>query len=140
MEYSPLSVVNAERDNPVPTLVAVTVALATLPPETSVVFPDSVALTAWLRAEFGKIRKKAAGKTAKRIWSEQFHFLLITVHPQKIESPKPSAQLRIRYVALPLIFVASLRHWLKEKFPNRSGMRFLNLATGHPWVEIGSFE
>jgi hypothetical protein len=46
------------------------VALATLPPEASIIFPDNVALTAWLRAEFGKINKEAAGKTARRIWSE----------------------------------------------------------------------
>jgi len=116
------------------------VALATLPPEASVILPDSVALTAWLRAEFGKISKKAAGKTAKRIWSVWFHFLLITVHPHKIESLKPSTQNRIRYVPAPLIFVASLRHWLKEKFRDLSGMCFLNLATGHPRVEIGSFK
>src|SRR5882762_4341276 len=55
MEYSPLSEVSAERENPVATFEAVTGALATLPPEASIIFPDSVALTAWLRAEFGKI-------------------------------------------------------------------------------------
>jgi hypothetical protein len=84
MEYSPLSEVTAERDNPVATLEAVTVALATLPPEASVILPDSVALTAWLRAVFGKMNKQVVDKTARRTWSESFHFLLITVHPQKL--------------------------------------------------------
>jgi hypothetical protein len=70
MEYSPLSEVSAERENPVATFEAVTGALATLPPEASIIFPDSVALTAWLRAEFGKIDNIAASKTARRIWSK----------------------------------------------------------------------
>jgi hypothetical protein len=70
IEYSPLSEVTAERDNPVATFEAVTVALATLPPEASVIFPDSVALTAWLRREFGKINKLVVDKMARRTWSE----------------------------------------------------------------------
>jgi len=67
MVYSPLSELCAERENPVARLEAVTVALATLPPEASVIFPESVALTAWPRTDAGKIRRKAAHKTIGRI-------------------------------------------------------------------------
>ena len=63
MEYSPFSEVSAERENPVATFEAVTVALATLPPEASAIFPASVALTVWPRAEFGEINRKVAHKT-----------------------------------------------------------------------------
>ena len=62
MAYSQLSELCAERENPVARLEAVTVALATLPPEASVIFPESVALTAWLRTDSGKMRRKAAHK------------------------------------------------------------------------------
>src|SRR5580693_981955 len=83
MEYSPLSELCAERENPVARLEAVTPALATLPPEASVIFPESVAFTVWLRAESGGISRKAAHNAARRIWSEKFHLLRITVHPPR---------------------------------------------------------
>src|SRR5207245_10303231 len=59
MVYSPLSELCAERENPVARLEAVTVALATLPPEASVIFQERVALTAWPRTDAGKHRRKA---------------------------------------------------------------------------------
>jgi hypothetical protein len=63
MEYSPLSELCAERENRVARLEAVTFALATLPPEASVIFPESVALTAWLLAEVGEINRKVVQST-----------------------------------------------------------------------------
>jgi hypothetical protein len=63
MEYSPLSELCAERENPVARLEAVTFALATLPPEASEILPESVALTAWLRADPGEINTKVTHST-----------------------------------------------------------------------------
>jgi hypothetical protein len=60
MEYSPLSELCAERENLVARLEAVTFALVTLPPEASVILPESVAFTAWLREGFGEIKRKVA--------------------------------------------------------------------------------
>jgi len=70
MEYSPVSELCADREKPVARLEAVTFALATLPPEASVIFPESVALTAWLRVEFGEINREVAQSMTCRIWSE----------------------------------------------------------------------
>ncbi len=63
MEYSPLSELCAERENPVARFEAVTFALATLPLEASEILPESVALTAWLRADLGEIKTKVAQTT-----------------------------------------------------------------------------
>src|SRR5260370_41124152 len=87
-EYSPLSELGAERENPVATLEAVTVALAMLPPEASVIFPESVAFIAWHRAESGELNRQAAQKMKGRIRSEKFHWLRITAHPPKLTVSK----------------------------------------------------
>jgi len=62
MEYSPLSELCAERENPVARLEAVTVAFAILPPEASLIFPESVAFTTWPLTESRAISRKAAHK------------------------------------------------------------------------------
>ena len=104
--YSPPSDACTERENPVAVFVAVTAALAMLPPDASTIFPESVAFTACPWAfEAGKNAKLKTTKANKAC--RQTNCFLLTPHPLRKES------LRAAYSVREVVS----RHWRLQSVP-----------------------
>ena len=77
------------RVNPVALFTIVRVALATLPPEASVILPESVALMACPKLEAEAASIPPATAITRRACKKTVHVLRLTIHPQNLSYHHP---------------------------------------------------
>jgi hypothetical protein len=109
----------------------VRVALATLPPELSVILPASVALMAWPKVAEAAANVAPLTTIKTAAWKDRIHFLRLTIHPPEFELPQPRNRSKIKNALTQLTLHPGWSDGVVKKKEHRCAAA--TACTAKPW-------